>query len=98
MRGGQKGGAKPGAGRKPLAATQLKSKLADYAPCALEAFLFNVALMRNALEPTPLRREASKEVMDRLWGKAKQSVEHSGEVSVSEMILKAAETIDDAGN
>lgn len=86
-----KGGRRVGSGQKPSEATILKEKLADYADCAIEAFQFNVQLMRDVTEPKPLRREASKEIMDRLWGKAKQAVEHSGDIGVVELILRAAQ-------
>lgn len=74
------GGARPGAGRKPLAATQLKAKLADFIDEAQRAFQFCVDMMDNKDVEPSLRLAAAKEVMDRVLGKAKQAVDHSVEL------------------
>ena len=73
------GGARVGAGRKPLPATVLKAKLGDYAEDALKAFKFCSELMNDPLAEKNVRLAAAKEVMDRLWGKPAQQVKHTGE-------------------
>lgn len=83
-----KGGARPGAGRKPTAANQLKEKLGDYAQDALAAFKFCSALMQDESAEKSIRLAAAREVMDRLWGKPQQKLEHSGEVSGRLIIVR----------
>lgn len=73
------GGYRPGAGRKPSSATILKEKLGDYAEDALKAFKFCSALMNDETAEKNLRLAAAKEVMDRLWGRPAQQVQHAGE-------------------
>lgn len=78
--GNGKGGARPGSGRKPLAATKLKETIADYAPAALDALKLCMKFMNDeGLEPS-IRLSASREIMDRVWGKPQQKTELSGEV------------------
>lgn len=84
-----KGGPRPGSGRKPVAATQLKEKLGDYAHEALRAFQFCVKMMDDPTVENALRMAAAKEVMDRLWGKSKQQVEHSGEINGRIVVVRA---------
>ncbi len=72
------GGARVGAGRKPLPATVLKEKLGDYAEDALKAFKFCSELMNDTTAEKNVRLAAAKEVMDRLWGKPMQQVQHAG--------------------
>lgn len=92
------GGARPGAGRKPKESTMLKRVLLeDCSGDAMEAYQFNLSIMRDNSAPLTLRQAASVEIMNRHWGKTKQQVEHSGEVGISEMIIKAASD-DDLGN
>ena len=74
-----KGGPRPGSGRKPLAATVLKEKLGDYAQDALAAFKFCSELMNDTSAEKNVRLAAAREVMDRLWGKSMQQVQHAGE-------------------
>ena len=83
------GGARPGSGRKPLAATVLKEKLGDYAGDALEAFTFCSKLMNDATAEKNVRLAAAREVMDRLWGKSTQQVEHSGEINGRIVVIRA---------
>ena len=73
------GGPRPGSGRKPLAATVLKEKLGDYAEDALKAFKFCSELMNDTSAEKNVRLAAAREVMDRLWGKSMQQVQHAGE-------------------
>ena len=83
------GGARPGSGRKPLAATVLKEKLGDYAGDALEAFKFCSKLMNDATAEKNVRLAAAREVMDRLWGKSTQQVEHSGDINGRIVVIRA---------
>ena len=82
-------GPRPGAGRKPSEATKLKEKLGDYAEDALKAFKFCSELMNDTSAEKNVRLAAAREVMDRLWGKAQQSIEHSGEVNGRICIIRA---------
>ena len=83
------GGKREGAGRKPLPATILKEKLGDYAEDALKAFKFCSELMNDTSAEKNVRLAAAREVMDRLWGKAQQSIEHSGEIKGRIFIIRA---------
>ncbi len=83
------GGPRPGSGRKPLAATVLKEKLGDYADDALKAFKFCSELMNDPSAEKNVRLAAAREVMDRLWGKSTQQVEHSGEINGRIVVIRA---------
>ena len=85
-------GPRPNSGRKPVAATELKKKLADYVPDAMRAFELCVKWMDDPEWEKPLRLAAAKEVMNRVLGMPKQSVEHSGHVGVIDLIAKAEES------
>lgn len=78
-----KGGARPGAGRKSLPATELKKKLGDYANDAMDAYFFIKALICDVSQPIAIRKECAIEIMNRHWGKHKQAVEVSGELALS---------------
>ncbi len=83
------GGPRPGSGRKPLAATVLKEKLGDFAEDALKAFKFCSELMNDPSAEKNVRLAAAREVMDRLWGKSMQQVQHSGDVTGRICIIRA---------
>jgi hypothetical protein len=74
-----KGGKRPGAGRKPAAATILKrlaiAKANDEAEKSLR---FCVELRDNERAPLALRHVAAESVMDRVWGRPAQAHKHSG--------------------
>jgi hypothetical protein len=75
----KRGGFRPGSGRKPKAITVYRDAfVADKADCAEYAFKLYNETMRDESAPRDLRLGAGKEVMDRVWGRAKQAVEHSG--------------------
>lgn len=80
-------GPRPNSGRKPVAATELKKKLADYVPDAMRAFELCVKWMDDPEWEKPLRLAAAKEVMNRVLGMPKQSVEHSGTMSIVDLIV-----------
>jgi hypothetical protein len=72
------GGYRPNAGRKPKEASQLRTILEGRFKDAENAFQFNVDLMNDPKESKALRQVASIEVMNRVIGKPRQSLEHSG--------------------
>lgn len=84
-----RGGPRPGSGRKPLAATVLKERLGDYADDAIKAFKFCSELMNDPTAEKNVRLAAAREVMDRLWGKSTQQVEHSGEIGGRIVVVRA---------
>lgn len=75
-----KGGRREGAGRpkgKPNAVTADVRELAQqYGPQALATL---AAIMNNEESPEAARVAASKELLDRAYGKSKQSIDHSSE-------------------
>jgi hypothetical protein len=78
-----RGGAREGAGRKPKEITLLKAKIvkrhkddADYAIRLL------VTVMKDQWMPVEIRMDAAREVLDRVIGKPKQAVEHTGELPI----------------
>lgn len=72
---GANGGARPGAGRKPKAATLLKRKLqADKIAEADYAFSILCEWMHDEELPRDFRRDCANDVLDRVLGKPKQAV------------------------
>lgn len=67
----------------------LKEKLGDYADDAIKAFKFCSELMNDPSAEKNVRLAAAREVMDRLWGKSMQQVQHSGEVTGRICIIRA---------
>lgn len=84
-----RGGARPGAGRKPKAVTELKQALIEkLAPSTgdprTDAAEYAFRLFERTMRDTDgadlgTRLECAKEVMNRVWGKPAQSVKHSGD-------------------
>ena len=73
------GGRRPGAGRKPKAITTDREQAIEEAlPHARRAFAFIISVMDDETQPVRLRRECAIEVMDRVWGKSKQTSEITG--------------------
>lgn len=71
----KRGGARAGAGRKPSFAVLMKNDfIASKAGEAEYAFALTSAVMRNDHLPTLIRLAAAREVLDRVWGKPKQSL------------------------
>lgn len=71
-----RGGARKGAGRKPALAVVLKREAIESKHgSANYALLLFDTVMRDERQELALRLGAAREVMDRVWGKPKQSVE-----------------------
>lgn len=75
----QRGGARPGAGRKPGAVSQAKREIAemakDHAASALKVL---VDVANNGKAPPAARVSAATAILDRGYGKPRQSVEMDG--------------------
>ena len=77
-----RGGARPGAGRKPSRLREIKAKaLEDAGGDAMEALGFIISVMHDPKAPLRLRVDCAKDVADRVFGKATQRNENvnSGE-------------------
>ena len=75
----KRGGARPGAGRKPSLITRLKQRKLE--ACEAEAEKSMDLLIRfrdDPHRPDEIRKECAVEIIDRVWGKAKSRVEASG--------------------
>lgn len=76
-----RGGYRPGAGQKKSEARKLKEQsIRENHGEAERSLRFLIEVRDNRHEPTSLRVTAATLLMDRIWGKAKESVEHSGNV------------------
>lgn len=74
-----KGGKRIGAGAKPKAITTARDAALKNMEATAERILAWVAnLAEDASKPDDIRLDASKEVMNRVWGKHRQAVEVSG--------------------
>lgn len=74
------GGPRPNSGRKSKAIAALRdSFVADKQGCAEYAFKLYDQTLRDESAPLDLRLECGQEVMNRVWGRPKQAIEHSGE-------------------
>lgn len=75
----QRGGARPGAGRKPGKVGAAKRDLAAMAKQHAEAALLTlVEIAGNKEEPASARVSAATALLDRGFGKPPQALEHSG--------------------
>ena len=73
------GGHRPGAGRKPDAIQAIRKRaLEDAGGDAERALAFIIAILDDEAQPIRLRKECAIEVMDRVWGKSKQTSEITG--------------------
>ena len=73
------GGARSGSGRKPSAITTVREQaLEEAGPDARRALAFIIAIQDDEAQPIRLRKECAVEVMDRVWGKSKQTSEITG--------------------
>jgi hypothetical protein len=80
---GQRGGARPGAGRKPGAVTPAKRAIAEAAKEHAEAALtVLVTIAKDAKSPAAARVSAANAILDRGYGKPVQAVEHAGKLTV----------------
>jgi hypothetical protein len=82
-----RGGKRPGAGR-PKGGVSQKTKLKrltieQAGGHAERALALMVEVMDKPLAPLKLRMEAAREVMDRVWGKPKQAINHEGAVGIT---------------
>ena len=78
-----RGGKRSGAGRPPAAAnkltkTQKRTLTAIARDHTEDAVRTLVAIMKDKSAPHAARVSASNSVLDRAWGKASQSVQHTG--------------------
>ena len=76
---GKRGGARPGAGRKPGKDSPVKLALAEmakqHAPDALQTL---VQICSDSQAPHAARVSAANAILDRGYGKPPQALEHSG--------------------
>lgn len=81
------GGSRPGAGRKQSAITVLKGKAIEEAhDDAKYALALFVDFMQNKRLPKRFRADCAREVMDRVWGKAKQTNENRNETKIEAQV------------
>ncbi len=74
-----RGGARPGSGRKSNAVRALRDAfVAEKGPYAEYAFKLHADIMLDEKAALDLRLQCGQEVMNRVWGKPRQAVEHSG--------------------
>jgi len=91
------GGRRPGAGRKPKAITTIRKKaLEDASGDAERALAFIIAIQDDEAQPIRLRKECAIEVMDRVWGKSKQTSEISGSIDTNVTVYIPANGRDDS--
>ena len=75
-------GRQPGAGRKPSPKTIAKRMVADMRiDAGKEAFECELDLMRRS-KLDSIKMGCAQDIQDRVFGKAKQQMEHSGEVTM----------------
>jgi hypothetical protein len=75
----QRGGARPGAGRKPGKVSAVKREIADMAKDHAEGALMTLAsIMENTAEPAAARVSAANALLDRGFGRPPQAVHMSG--------------------
>ncbi|KKC39523.1 hypothetical protein WH87_04840 [Devosia epidermidihirudinis] len=74
-----RGGARPGAGRKPGKVSAAKRELSDMAKDHAQAALDTLAAVHADKDaPAAARVSAATAILDRAYGKPPQSLEHSG--------------------
>jgi len=72
-----RGGARPGAGRKPKAIREIRNRAIEEAgENARYAMGLFISVMENPKQPMRLRLDCAKEVADRVFGKATQRNEN----------------------
>lgn len=82
------GGARRGSGPKPKPETVLKRiEQEKRILLAQEAFEFEVQLMRDPSTPKGIAMACAQDIQDRVFGKPKQGVEHSGTVTLEQLII-----------
>lgn len=74
-------------GRKPGALNELrKLSMSERIEQAEKAFNFLCNVVNNETYPLSARIEAAKDVQDRVFGKPKQAVEHSGNLTLEGLL------------
>ena len=73
-----RGGARPGAGRKPGEVSAAKRRLAEMAQEHAELALQTLATIAASGESEAARVSASVAILDRAYGRPTQAMEHSG--------------------
>ena len=73
-----RGGARPGAGRKPGKVSAAKRELSEMAKEHAEMALRTLAQIAQSGEGEAARVSAATAILDRAYGKPPQSLEHSG--------------------
>lgn len=87
-----KGGARPGAGRKPSATTILsRLAIAELDEEAEKSVRFLVEVRDNEEHPIGVRVECARDLIDRRFGKSKQAVEHSGGLTLEQLVGQASQ-------
>ncbi len=87
-----RGGKRENAGRKAGLVNQLTRDIREMAlPHAEQAIDTIVGLMGDAEVDYSVRMSAAKEILDRAYGKAKQSVDANVNVSFAALVRKALE-------
>ena len=93
--GNPSGGARKGSGRKKSPVKEQRQKLkVSFEDCVEDARRVLIELMNDPIQPGSVRVSAAKELLDRGLGKSVQQVEHSGSVSLEELICSSAEGTD----
>lgn len=77
-----RGGARPGAGRKPGKVSAAKRELSDMAKEHAAMALQTLANIAQSGEGEAARVSAANAILDRAYGKPPQSLEHSGKDGV----------------
>jgi hypothetical protein len=76
----QRGGRRPGAGRKPNKLKALRDQVVgDKHAVAEYAFNLYTDTLQDTSVDIAVRLDCGKEIMDRVWGKPKQAIKHSGD-------------------
>lgn len=93
-----RGGARPGAGRKPGKVSQAKRELAAMAKDHAEAALLVLVNIANSVKaPAAARVSAASAILDRGYGKPMQAVEVDGSLAMSPMPTVIEFVAPDAG-
>lgn len=96
-KGNKFGGAKPGAGRKKSATTILKEQIQrQELDNAKDCLAFVLSISKDKTAPLELRLKAAESYMDRIMGKPKQALEHSGMINLEQLV--APDAIQDNDN
>jgi len=85
------GGKRPNSGRKKLPETVFKEQeLAYRVDQARKSFEFVCKLRDNPNVHWGLRLDAAKDIQDRIFGKPKQALEHSGTLNLEQILAESS--------